>query len=82
MAVPVISIATAPSNILLDVSGILYSFIYTDKAVSGFGSAHSCRLLTILIVQKCWAFGLRPSSGILKTIEQNVSETGSVPVLT
>jgi hypothetical protein len=32
--------------------------------------------------QNYWVFGLRPSSGILKTREPNVLETGSVSVLT
>jgi hypothetical protein len=32
-------------------------------------------------IQDYWLFGLCPSSGILKTREHNVSETGSVSVL-
>jgi hypothetical protein len=31
--------------------------------------------------RKDWVFGLCPSSGILKTIEHNVSESGFVSVL-
>jgi hypothetical protein len=38
MAVPIIRFTTALSINLLDVSGIFYSFIYTEKAVSRFGS--------------------------------------------
>jgi hypothetical protein len=37
--------------------------------------------LTFNLIQNYWDFGLRPSSGIVKTRKHNVSDTRSVCVL-
>jgi hypothetical protein len=57
---------------------------FKQQGSFGIYNAYFCRkemLISKFISWNYWVFGLYPSSNILKTRENNVSETGTVSVL-
>jgi hypothetical protein len=59
----------------MEATGIQYNTIQYNKI------QYRHRFYTLLNVQNYWVFGLFPSSCILGTKKQNVSENGSVSIL-